>query len=314
MYRPLETKSPVAVAEEVQSACKAMFPGSDLSIALVKNLFDWTAACFEGKYANYQAVDLKYHDFEHTLQGTLCLIRLLHGRHRVGAQPVLTERMFQLGLAAILLHDTGYLKTHDDTTGTGAKYTLIHVARSADFAEKLLGEKDFSDEEIAAVQHMISCTGVDANPQCIPFASELEKTVGLALATADLLGQMAAADYVDKLPVLYGEFAEAALHNPDKTAFITSFSSAQDLMANTPSFWEGYVRKKLDTDLGGLYRFLNEPYPDGPNDYLGRIEANIAQLKSRLREPEAPVDLNTVAHLKGANWGHSGEHPISPGV
>jgi len=40
------------------------------------------------------------------------------------------------------------------------------------------------------------------------FRTELEKLVGFALATADLLGQMAAPDYVDKLPILYLEFAE----------------------------------------------------------------------------------------------------------
>ena len=36
------------------------------------------------------------------------------------------------------------------------------------------------------------------------------RIVGFALGTADLLGQMAAPDYVDKLPVLYDEFVEAA--------------------------------------------------------------------------------------------------------
>ena len=33
--------------------------------------------------------------------------------------------------------------------------------------------------------------------------SELERVLGFALATADLVGQMAADDYVDKLPELY---------------------------------------------------------------------------------------------------------------
>jgi hypothetical protein len=41
------------------------------------------------------------------------------------------------------------------------------------------------------------------------------------------------------------------------------------------------VLPKINGDFRGLYRFLNDPYPDGPNDYLRRIEANIARLRQR---------------------------------
>src|SRR5262249_62118285 len=140
---------------------------------------------------DYQPVDALYHDFEHTLQGTLCMARLLRGRHHAGAQPRLTERMFRLGVLAILLHDTGYLKKREDTEGTGAKYTVTHVERSAEFADQLLADKGFVPTDIKAVQNMIHCTGVDATLSVIPFQSELEKVVGYALGTADLLGQMA---------------------------------------------------------------------------------------------------------------------------
>ena len=53
-------------------------------------------------------------------------------------------------------------------------------------------------------------------------------------------------------------------------------------MRKTPIFWENYVRMKLDRDFGGLYRFLNDPYPAGPNEYLQRIEMNMERLKQRL--------------------------------
>jgi FPC/CPF motif-containing protein YcgG len=99
----------------------------------------------------------------------------------------------------------------------------------------------------------------------IPFQGELEKVAGWALGTADLLGQMAAEDYVDKLPILYAEFAEAARHTNDRTSFVGMFSSAEDLMQKTPAFWEKFVRLKLDQDFGGLHEFLKDPYPSGPN-------------------------------------------------
>jgi hypothetical protein len=207
------------------------------------------------------------------------MARLLRGRHAAAAQPQLTERDFQLGTIAILFHDTGYLKKRDDFDGTGAKYTATHVRRSTEFAAELLGEKGFSPSEILAVQNMIRCTGVDAVLTSIPFQSEVEKIIGFALGTADLLGQMAAEDYVDKLPTLYEEFAEAANFSKNPTQFVATFASAADLITKTPAFWERFVKSKLDRDFGGLHQFLNQPYPSGPNYYFERIEANMEKVR-----------------------------------
>lgn len=280
MFPPVVTKDPTAVEVEVQAAYLAMFPNGDP--LFVPRVFGWAIECFTGGYADYQAIDARYHDFEHTLQGTLCMARLLRGRHQTNTQPQITQRLFQLGLIGILLHDTGYLKKKTDTEGTGAKYTVTHVNRSAEFAARLLGEKGFNLADIHSVQNMIRCTGVDAAMSVIPFQNEMEKIVGHALGTADLLGQMAAEDYVEKLPVLYNEFAEAARHTKDKTHFIAMFSSATDLMQKTPTFWENYVQLKLNRDFSVLHRFLNDPYPHGPNWYLERIEANMERIKQRL--------------------------------
>jgi hypothetical protein len=291
MQRPVDTKNPAEVAAETRRMFREMFAHADERF--VDEAFGWAKACFAGEYAQYQPVDLGYHDFEHTLQGTLGLVRLLHGRHKANAAPPLTERLFQLGLIAILLHDTGYLKTRDDREGTGAKYTLTHVGRSADFAAALLSEKGFRSHDIQAVQYMIRCTGVDARPDAIPFRNDLERMIGLALATADLLGQMAAPDYVSKLPALYEEFSEAVRFSNDHQAFIASFNSAENLIERTPSFWDNVVKRKLEEDFRGLYRFLNEPYPEGPNKYIERIEANIALVRSQWKE--APEGVPTAS-------------------
>jgi len=280
MFPPVVTKDPTAVEVEAQAAYVTMFSNGDL--LFVPRIFGWAIECFAGSYADYQAIDARYHDFEHTLQGVLCMARLLRCRHLAGAQPQLTPRLFQLGLLAMLLHDTGYLKKRDDPEGTGAKYTINHVARSAEFAGQLLGEKHFNPVDIRAVQNMIRCTGVDAVLSVIPFQSEAERVAGCALGTADLLGQMAAEDYVDKLPVLHTEFEEATRHAQDKRHFVATFTSAADLMRKTPVFWEKYVQLKLNRDFGGLHQFLNDPYPFGPNYYLERIAANMERLRLKL--------------------------------
>ena len=256
-----------------------MFPEGDRYF--VHAAFGWAIQYFRGAYADYQPIDARYHDFEHTLQGTLCMVRLLQRRHAMGASPKLTQRMFELGLVAILLHDTGYLKKRDDTEGTGAKYTLIHVNRSCDFAAQFLSEKKFNPQEIAAVQNMIRCTGVNVDLSALTFQSDLERIVGYALGTGDLVGQMAAHDYIEKLPILYSEFAEAGRFS-GKAMALGNFTSAEDLMQKTAAFWEKYVLPKIGRDFEGLYRFINDPYPDGPNYYLQKIEASLARLRTQL--------------------------------
>jgi len=276
MFGDVDTTDPLAVQAAAQAAFAVMFPAADT--AFIPRAFGWVTDAFAGRHPEYQAVDVAYHDLEHTMQGTLCLMRLLRGRHGAGVAPALTPEMVQLALLGMLLHDTGYLKRRDDRSGTGAKYTRVHVRRSADFAADLLAARGYAPAEVAAVRRMIACTGVDAPLAGIPFASETERVAGLALGTADLLGQMAAPDYIERLPALYRELAEAAQHAPDRPNPAVWFSSAEELLRQTPAFWAS-TRARLDRDFAGLHRFLNDPFPDGPNPYLERIEANMARAR-----------------------------------
>jgi len=280
MFSPVDTRSPAAVERAVSAAYREMFPQGNSRF--VAEVFQWAVDCFEGRYSEYQAIDARYHDLEHTLQGALCMARLLAGRQRAGQEPILSQRQVELGLVGILLHDTGYLKVRGDREGTGAKYTLTHVNRSCEFAARLLGERQFRADEIAAVQQMIRCTGVNVELAAIPFASDEVRLAGFALGTADLLGQMAAADYIEKLPVLYLEFEESARFNANRSSAVCLFDSAEELRRKTPAFWEQYVVPKLERDFLGLHRFLNDPWPDGPNWYLQHVVENIDRLKRQI--------------------------------
>lgn len=276
MFPQVDTKNLAAVEAEVQGCFLRMFPDGDGSF--IKNGFEWMATCFEGRHPNYQPIDARYHDLEHTLQGTLCLARILEGRNRAAAKPVLERSTCELALLAILFHDTGYLKTAEDREGTGAKYTLTHVARSAEFADHFLASKGVSEADRESVRDMICCTGVNVDLGQLPFPNEQVRIAGFALGTGDLLGQMAAPDYIDKLHILYEEFAEAAKFS----GVPGMFASADDLRRKTGAFWQKYVLPKLNDDFLGVYRFLNSPLPDGPNWYIDRIEENLRRLKREL--------------------------------
>jgi hypothetical protein len=278
----VDTRVPGQVEKEVHAIYSRLFPDGER--AFVPRAFDWAGQCFSGRYDDYQAIDARYHDFEHTLQGTLCLARLLAGRHAAGVKPALTRHQLELTLLAILFHDTGYLKKREDKEGTGAKYTAIHVGRSAAFARQYLAPKGYSAEDLDLIENMIRCTGVSVSTDAVPFRDEVERTLGSAVGTADLLGQMAASDYVDKLPILFLEFAEAAQADQQHRARFADYQNAEDLLRRTPLFWSDYVWPRINEDFGHLYIFLNEPLPDGPNPYLLAIEKNMQRLKDRLKK------------------------------
>jgi hypothetical protein len=279
MFPRVDTTDSVAVEREVQGTYLGLYPEGDTGFVAIA--FGWLRDTFDGRYKDYQGIDAVYHDLEHTMQGTLCMVRLLAGREAAEVRPVLPQRMFELGLIAMLFHDTGYLKRRGDLEGTGAKYTLTHVARSVMFAEEFLIEQGVPIREIRAVQNMIRCTGVHVDLTRIPFQSEIEKIVGFALGTGDLLGQMSADDYVEKLPILYSEFEESARFYEGKMVGILAFASADDLTRRTPDFWIGYVTPKLEEDFWGMHKYLRRPYPNGPNEYIDRVNANMERLRQQ---------------------------------
>jgi hypothetical protein len=279
MFPPTDTKSATAVAEAVRAIVAATFPGAALPAA--DHLFADVEAMFTGHYLDYQAVDLGYHDFEHTLQATLCFARLFAGRHVARAEPVLSVRHFELGLAAALLHDTGYLKLRSDRAGTCAKYTHVHVLRSCAFAASYLPEVGFTLRDTEIVTGAIRCTGPISRLARLYFNARADQLLGCMLVTADYLGQMAATDYPDELDLLFHEFLESDefFHLP--TEHFT-FQSARELIEKTPDFWTKFVRPKLEKEFEGVYRFLALPYPDGPNPYVDAIERNIALVRTRI--------------------------------
>jgi hypothetical protein len=279
MFPARNTKDTAAIHAFVEETFVTLYPGA--SPAVIRRLFRDLEASFAGAHPDFAAADLRYHDWEHTLQATLCLTQMLEGRAAAGAQPRMQARDFELAIAAMLLHDSGYLKLRSDRSGTGAKYTFCHVLRSCAFAAAYLPTIGANGTEIDAVLAAISCTGPAAEINRLYFPRPVQKVTGAAVATADFLSQMAAPDYPDKLEFLYREFEESDgfLQVPPARR---AFQSADDLEARTPQFWYKFVRPRLESDFQRIDRFLCRPTPGGDNPYLDAIEANIAQIQQRV--------------------------------
>lgn len=274
---PLTTDTTRAetVAEAAVNITGRLWGGG--STSLIRDLFAATETLFTGGHLDYQASDLKYHDFRHTLQVTVAFMDLFVARQQA-EQPAFTQRQFEVGLAATLLHDSGYLKLRSDVEGTGAKYTFCHVLRSCALAAAFLPRLGFKIEEIDMVLGAIRCTGQSTVGMRLRFNRTDDHVVASMVATADYLGQMAASDYPDELGLLFDEFAEsdAFLGLPSSKRF---FKSADHLIAGTTAFWENVVKPKLENDFLGVYRFMNQP--DGSNPYIDAIEANLVSIARR---------------------------------
>jgi hypothetical protein len=279
MFPRVDTKNPSAVAALVRERFEALFPEAETT--WFDRLFADVETMFAGRHPDYAAIDLRYHDLEHTLQATVCLTLLLEGCQASGALPKMTARQFELAVASVLLHDAGYLKLRSDNVGTGAKYTFCHVLRSCAFAASYLPSLGATESEVSGVLGAINCTGPTKEISRLHFRDPVERFIGCALATADYLGQMAAPDYPEELEILFAEFAESDdyVHLPASRRL---FKSAEDLIARTPAFWRKIVMPKLENDFEGAYRYLAEPYPNGRNAYIEGVERNIAIIEARV--------------------------------
>ena len=281
MPSPLEvnTKDPSAVCAYAQNVFADL--GWERSATLVETIFGDVTRMFAGQYPGYRGIDMSYHDFEHTLQATVCLLSIIKGRQQAGAAPVFHRRDAELSLMSVLLHDAGFLKQIDDSTGTGAKYTLVHEHRSCQFARAYLPQFAVTRDEMDDVCAAIKCTGPRNHIAGHTFHRPEARIIACIVVTADYLAQMSSPDYLGKLPLLFREFQEAFDH--EKIPLENRpYKSLRELQQKTPDFWHKFVQPLLANEADAMYRFLT--ITGQPNPYLQAVEDNLAKIRQRLQE------------------------------
>ena len=247
---------------------------------------------FNGDFPGYHRCNTMYHDLSHTLDCLLVMAKLIHGASLNGI--IFEKQDVTLGLISALLHDTGYIQAVGDETGTGAKYTVCHIERSIDFMKKYFHDHEFPSEYFSICSNFLRCTGLDVKIDQIKFQSREHEILGKILGTADLIGQMADENYLEKLPFLYDEFNEGG---------VPGYSDKDDLLQKTPAFWE-MVKKRLVLELGQVDRYLRDYFRVlwGINQDLYRqaIDRNIARLQASLAAPRLTFPATREADLKWA--------------
>ena len=252
-------------------------PDSHLTNRLIIFAFD----LFHGGHPRFLPCDTAFHDFDHTMQATAAVLELLAAHRKNPVIAPLNERDWQIAVASAILHDAGYLKHRNDLEGSGAKYSAIHVGRSCFFAWDLLPAFGFNRDELRQIQNAICATAISVNMNELPFRGPREWLIGALIGTGDMLGQMAAEDYPERLAGLYLEFREGTQFSRfDKTSFAV-YKNLLDLLQGTERFFNGYVMHMLNDEWRSVYRVLDDRR--GENSYIERIRTNISRVRSMAR-------------------------------
>lgn len=250
-------------------------------LPMIEKVFRDVTDLFAGKMKGFHKCDTRYHDIQHTLKTVIVMAQIMDGWNRSGSLPIISQKFFDLGIIAALLHDVGYIKRLGDNTGTGAKYTFRHVKRSTEFAKQYLSSLGYNKNSIFSVQNMIWCTRNQTNLSNVKFSSKEEEIVAFSLGTADLLSQMSAHDYLEKLPILFDEFRQAydyeGIDRLRHRGHII-FETLDDLIKNTPHFYENWIKNRLK-DMGSVYKFIMSHYSNGRNHYIESIEKNLEKAR-----------------------------------
>jgi hypothetical protein len=272
-----------SLISEIKSVCTKNYLTDDTHT--IEAVFHDVVNLFEGKKKGYRRCDTQYHNLSHTFQTIPPFVQIIDAWNKTGGSPPVSKEYFEFGVMAVLLHDTGYIKTEEDRQGTGGKYTFSHIQRSVSFAGLYLPTIGLEEPRVAAVQNAIRCTGVFFDNK-VSFNSEEEKIIGYSLGTADLLGQMSRNDYLKKLPMLYREFEESyGFEGKEKLRAlgVRMFKDAEDLIKSTPYFFETITMSRFRM-MGSIYAYLTRDSNNPRNPYIEAIEENIKRIRHAFPE------------------------------
>ncbi len=263
---------PQSVFEEVRRLVALVY--EDYDFTWISAVFKDMVNLYSGAYPGYRHCTTPYHDLKHMTGGLLALSSLIHGAHASGVSH--RERHVTLALIAMLLHETGYIQREDDTTGTGAKYTLVRLNRTMEFVDQYFAANNYDAADCELCRNFIRATDMDEDIDAIPFHSGGEKTLAKMVATADIIGQISDRTYLEKLLFLFQELSEV---------HVMGFKTELDLLEGTLDSYK-QARRRMEDELGNVKCYLEQHFLNrweiDYDMYADAIESNISYLSHLL--------------------------------
>ena len=259
-----------AVKLEVVKLYSFHYP--ETSFRGIEKCFNAVESLFAGNFEGYKACNTQYHDFRHTVHVYLAIARILDGYNLKQQGSELSQAFAQKLLTSALLHDIGYLQEEGDTEGTGALYTANHVVRGIEFLTKHHDVLGIGTDDATCISQFILSTDLNTEFEDIAFQSQLELICGAITGTADLLGQMADREYLERLLFLYREFREAG---------IPGYTTEYDIIRKTKDFYLLVMRRFKECLMSSFryatFHFRNR-YGVNRNLYMTAVNRNILYL------------------------------------
>ncbi len=270
----VDMSNPAAVLEEVKYNFILHYPIKEFF--RVRLAFRDFLDFYDGRYPGYKACNTQFHDKTHITDSLLAISRLIDGyniRNPLGKLPV---KSVVDALIATIFHDSGYIQTIDDKSGTGAKYMQVHLERSVAFVKKYFRELGYNEKEALSAGNMIACTGSKDDISCVKYQNKVERILCHMLGTADIIGQMASRTYLEKLIFLYNEFKEGN---------VKGYPTELSVLEKTLGFYSE-VKDKLKKYLKGMDKYaqvhFEKRYKINSNIYSIAIDAQMNYLKKIL--------------------------------
>lgn len=244
--------------------------------------------------------DCSYHDIQHTMLVTDAGLAILRGRQT--ARGDLTAHDWLQAVVAMLFHDVGYLRqllTTDNASAsvidelgntltplpgaTDACMTPYHVDRGTMYVQER-----FATDPAIDTDTVMECIEMTRFP--VPKLPEYQVTDTLPalVRAADLIGQMADPQYVQKLPRLFNEFVETG------EAQRLGFANAAELCHGFPEFFYSQVHPYIGDSIA--YLKLTQDGWTWIANLFHHLHAN-QELDPRVQAPELVVDNSLLQSL-----------------
>lgn len=240
--------------------------------------------------------DCPYHDIQHTILVTEVGQTILHGRQL--ARGDLTPHDWLQAIVAMLFHDIGYLRNLlpedendnaliDDQGGrvsipagaTDAFMTPYHVTRGSMFVRDRFAKDPYLDTPT-----ITACIEMTRFPVPKKTAYQDTDTLPGLVRAADLIGQMADPQYLQKLSRLYAEFVETG------EAQRMGFTNPGELRAGFPHFFYEQVHPYIGDGVAYLKRTQHGHQWIANLYHHLHIDESNADLDPKIRAPELVVD------------------------
>ncbi len=253
------------------------------------------AEIFHGKNDIFINNFLKYHDFWHTMDVVLAVVRFLHGFYLKGV--TFSQDIIELCLLTSYFHDIGLLLTKEEVEKKDTACLKHHEQRSIHVLHEYMKKNNCLLQHKNDCAAIINCTNLSIEPTTLRFSSPETQLVGHILGSADLLAQMANRYYLESLDLLYQEQCEIGL---------ATHHSLLELLRQTTQFYNKVVTPRLQNSFNNICNAVCDHFQHwwdiDSNLYLELTVRNITYLEDVIRtHDEGKKEFQELLHRKREN-------------